>query len=115
MTAANDKRRRAKLRSVAEAHGLELAGISTILWPKTAGQLELLRQAWLEVEADAERGVLAGELRFANYRDGRRPRAWWLWTRPDLERSDTEAGEAALLHAAGELAPAEIADLGVIA
>jgi hypothetical protein len=113
--ATNNLRRRAKLRALAEQHGLELAGISTILWPKTARQLELLRQAWLEVEPDIRAGVFVGELHYCEYREGRRPRAWWMWTRPDLERPDDPADEAAVLHAAGELSAAEIAELGVIA
>jgi hypothetical protein len=110
-----DERRRAKLRAVAEAHGWELAGWSVTLWPRTAAKLELLRQAWLEVAEDAARGVLTGELSAANFRPGWRPRAWWEFTRPDLELPDTDEAMAALLRAAGELSKAEIATLGEVA
>ena len=78
-------RRRAKLRRVAEHHSLELSGISTILWPKSAGQLELLRQAWLEIADDAAAGTLTDGLELCNFdhaEPGWRPRAWHLWGGP---------------------------------
>jgi hypothetical protein len=108
-----DDRRRAKLRGIAEAHGWELAGLSAALWPRSRVRLETLRAAWEVVEPDARAGVLTGELDACNYRGGRRPLAFYLWTRPDLDRPD-DGSEAAVLHAAGELSPVEIATLGVM-
>jgi hypothetical protein len=78
-----EDRRRVKLRAFAERHGLELAGISTILMPRTAAGMELLRAAWHEVEADARAGTLTGELAFVNFGaggDGWKPWAHYEWS-----------------------------------
>jgi|GEM_PF-2884648 hypothetical protein len=113
--------RETKLRSIAAQHGWELAGWTTILWPRTRSKLDLLREAWELIEPEARAGTLTErELQRCNYghlRPGCRPFAYWLWTRSDLRalaNADAE-DRIAGLRAEGELTDHEIDALDTVA
>ena len=85
MPSSPQDRRRVKLRALAESKGWELAGITTILMPRTAAGMATLREAWLEVAAEAAAGTLTGSLAFCNFdhaEPGWRPWAWHEWGMP---------------------------------
>jgi hypothetical protein len=112
------------LRQLASTFAWELAGISPHLWPKAGTKRwTMLRESWELIEPQARAGQLEGSLRFCNYArvgwhaqdshaDGWRPRAFWLWTRPDLahlEHADA-AERVEGLRAAGELLEHEVGE-----
>jgi hypothetical protein len=106
------------LRQLASTFAWELAGASPHRWPRAGSKrLALLREAWEAIEPQARAGQLDGGLRLCNYGahgDGWRPRAYWLWTRPDLAHLEHASDDERLegLRAAGELTQHEI---GVVA